>query len=750
MADEIINIPDQTFSTSKPPGGGQGIITEDQEEMQEASETPEKGYTNAMDALNAYHSLVNIAPELPETVLTQVAEKVIRDYDIDLTSTEDWRKKIEEIIQFAKMLVEIKTWGGDAVANVRYPLIAEGAINFNARAYPEIVKGKDVVKFAVAGADPDGKKAARADRVSQHMNYQIINEMVDWEEEEDKMLLVLPVMGVCFKKTYFDAVKQVNVSELVFPDELTVNYFAKNLETAGRITQRIELTKNDIVERIHSEVFTNFDIKSLGQPIIDDASKQSSNDEDAPHVFLEQHRWLDLDGDDYEEPYIVTVHRDTRKVVRICARYDLDGIETNSKGEIVRIEPVHYYTRFSFLPSIDGSFYCEGLGTLMLSMNCAVDDGVNQLLDAGSQANRPSGFLAAGIVLGNNRGGTSTQLKRGEWKTVENSGDDLRKGIVEAPLGRPSPVTLKMLDTLIAAGKNISMNASVLTEGGGANTPAATTLALIEQNLKPVSAVFKRIFRAHKSEFDKLVRLNRLYLSQDRYISVLDIPEADVKADYNSKDCNVYPILDPNNASDSLRIMKAQALMQMRGTGLNDDEINKRYLMALNIEDLDKVLPKEGEPDPIKEAQQKAAELAMGKLEAEINLINQQAATERVKQFTMLKGVDSDKAMLVLEAAETEMKLKESGTENLSGLNEGGKFIGEQEAAIAGQEQAKQQQEIHKADKAKAEADLAKKEAIAPIGEPGQGAPYNEKGMVSNNVENPGLPPENELMGEGM
>jgi chaperonin GroES len=740
---ELTETPDATFTTTKPPVGP-GVITQDQPAQTPEEISPATQYERAMDALNAYHAMLNIATELDESKLNQIAERVLRDYTIDMDSTADWRKRIDEIIKFAKLLVDVKTWGGDIVANVRFPMIAQGAINFNARAYPEIVKGKEVVKFAVAGADKQGLKAARANRVSQHMNYQVMNEMEEWEEEEDKMLLLLPVMGCAFKKTYYDAVKRRNVSELVFPDDLVVNYWAKNIETAMRITQIIRLTRNEIVERINAEVFLGIDVKILGQPIADEKDKSSGTDEDAPHTFLEQHRWLDLDGDGYDEPYIVTVHKDTRRIVRIAARYDLDGIESNNDGEIVRIEPVHYYTRFPFMPSIDGGFYCEGFGTLMFSMNNAVDDGVNQLLDAGSALNRPSGFIASGVNLGRGRGGTSIQLKRGEWKTVQNSGDDLRKGIVEAPVPQPSPVTLKMLDTLINVGKELTMSAAILSgESPGANVPAATTLALIEQGLKPISGVFKRIFRAHKSEFDKLVRLNRLYLADEDYKRVLDDPEA-TKDDYNSKDCDVYPILDPNNASDSLRIMKAQALMQMKGQGFNDEEINRRYVEALNVENVDKILPEEGAQDPAKDAQAQMAQLAMKKLEADINLTNEQAATQRVDQFVKLKGVDFDKAMLILKAAQTNITMnKDQKNAELKGLEVQGKFLGSE--ATPGATGSGASPRLWSPGPGSSPAPSTT-EAEQPSAATTQG-PYVEKGMRSNNLENAGMPAE---IGEGV
>jgi hypothetical protein len=257
---------------------------------------------SAMDRLNAQLSMINIADGMKEDELRKIGNRVVDDFKIDKDSRVDWEKDYEEIKKVALLTVEKKTWAGKPVSNVKYPLVMTASIHFSSRAYPEIVKGKDVCKCAVVGRDLNGMKAAAASRVSSHMSYQLLYEM-DWEQELDQLLTSLPILGVMFKKTYRCGVSEKNVSELIFPENLVVNYWCKDLDTASRVTHIIELTKNDIVERINSGVFLDVDIDNLGDPdpnSVDggsDKNQISYNDDDAPHIFLEQHRWLDLDED---------------------------------------------------------------------------------------------------------------------------------------------------------------------------------------------------------------------------------------------------------------------------------------------------------------------------------------------------------------------------------------------------------------------------------------------------------------------
>jgi chaperonin GroES len=434
--------------------------------------------------------------------------------------------------------------------------------------------------------------------------------------------MTLPIVGCAFRKTYRDALESRNASEMVPAENIIIPYFAKTLEKAPRITEFIDtITPNMIIERIRSGQWIDF---RPGQAVTvkeGDENKQNSQDKDQPHVFLEQHRWWDLDEDGYQEPYIVTVHLDTKQVVRITARYDSDGVQRNAKGEVIRITPVHHYTRYLFLPAFDGGVYGMGFGELIGRLNQIINTVCNQLLDAGALQNGPPGFIGKGAKnLNKDR---MLRLKPRQWYYVDITGDDIRKSLIPLPVGEPSDVLFKLLGTLIEVAKEIASNVDLL--GGNqpqANVPATTTLALIEQGLKVFSDIYKRIHRSLKSEFKKIIRLNKLHLTEEEYQKVVDDPEAKL-SDYYDKDLHIVPISDEADLTDMQRITKAQALKETMGEGADDREILRRYYEALEIEEIDKLLPQDAPPDPKlqvmqAEIQLKQAEVQLRQVEAEI------------------------------------------------------------------------------------------------------------------------------------
>jgi chaperonin GroES len=579
------------------------------------------GQRTIADQLNALTRERNIAAseDVSEEVLKEIGETVSVGYEIDEKSREKWMEANEKIFQLAEQLGGDKTYMGEKVADVKYPIIATASVQFSARALPNMVKGADVVKCQVVGSDPQGKKAARGKRVKQHMSYQVLEQMDGWEEEMDQLLMSMALVGCEFKKTYRDPVTKKNVSELVLAQDLVVNYHAKSLEKAPRITHIIELYPNEVEERIRAGSFLEHDYKTLTRGTKNNDETENNEDEDCPIVYLEQHTWYDLDEDGYKEPYIITIHKENRQVVRMVARWDVEGLEMDEEGNILRIKPVHYFTQFPFLPAFDAGFYKMGFGALLAPLTNTVNTTINQLLDAGTLANRQGGFIGSGVKIG--RTG-SLYFKQGEWKTIKAMGDDLRKNIFPLPVKEPSSVLFSLLGLMLEASKELASQADVLTgEHPKGNVPATTTLALIEQGLKVFSAIYKRIYRSLKSEFKKIRRLNELYLTDEEYNAVIDFtrvvemvdPEtgqpvkvrqqviASAKADYGAKDMDIIPVSGAADVSDTQRIMKSSALLEMRGQGLNDDEINRRHLEALGIDDIESILPEGGverQPDP--------------------------------------------------------------------------------------------------------------------------------------------------------
>jgi chaperonin GroES len=558
---------------------------------------------DVLDQMDKMLNSRNFAYEMSPDDLNSLGQRVIDEYKIDKDSRSEWEEMNRFAIDLATQVIEKKSEPFDGAANIKFPTLSMAAVQFAARAYPQLLQGANIVKGKVVGDDPEGKKASRADRVGAHMNYQILEQMPNWEDETDGLLVALPIEGCEFKKTYYNAQERVNISEWCRPTEVVINYNCKNFDKVPRITHIIKLTPNEITERVRAGVFLELDEFQHAPKVDAEEDTHDIRDEDAPHTFYEQHRFWDLDGDGYKEPIIATVHRDSQKVVRVLPRFDMDGIWVNmATGQVQRIKPVNYFTRFLFMPSPDGGVYGMGFGKLLGPINTSINMTLNQIHDAGTLANTQGGFIGRSFAGGRGRQGGELEFAMGEFKQVNYAGDDIRKSIMPLPFKGPDQTLFAVLGLLVDAGEKLgSVTDPIMGEASGANTPATTTLALIEQGSKVFSAVFKRLHRAFKYEFRKLYRLNKLFLDAVEYVTVLDELEAVSRIDYATEDCDIIPVSDPNMVSDAQQMIKAEVLKGFLGAGLNDDEIMRRALEAMRIPDIDKLIPKEPkqpEPDP--------------------------------------------------------------------------------------------------------------------------------------------------------
>lgn len=209
--------------------------------------------------------LDNVAEKLSKEKLIEIGAKVVAGYESDLKSRAPWEKDLEKWTKLALQVVEDKTFPWRNAANVKYPLVSTACMQFNARAYPTLVPSDgQIVKCRVIGADPAGEKAQRAWRVSRHMSWQCMEEMEDWDENMDKLLLILPITGTVFKKIYFDNSKQRNESKLIMPTDLVVNYWTKDLNTSERVTEVFFMSKRLVEERKREGLYLNN--VNLGDP----------------------------------------------------------------------------------------------------------------------------------------------------------------------------------------------------------------------------------------------------------------------------------------------------------------------------------------------------------------------------------------------------------------------------------------------------------------------------------------------------
>jgi len=556
-----------------------------------------------LDAINA----PNLVPLLAESDVSRIGSDAVAEYQIDLGTCEDFHARYDRAMDTAMQVKKAKTFPWPNASNVVYPLLTTSCIQFQARALPAIIDGGQVAKGRVMGPDPEGTKAQRAKRVGDHMTWQFLNDVPGWEEDTDKLLLQLPIVGCVFRKTYRDSIRNQNNSETVSAKDFVVNYKTVSLDKAPRFTH---------VQRYYPHEIEAFIRAGEWNKVPYDGEDGSD-----PHSLVEiyeQHRLIDMDGDGLPEPYVVTLTPEGA-VARIVACFDLDGIYVvgpvlngqqrlsdlmaDDRAEmafdglkVVRIERREYFTKYGFIPAPDGSFYDIGFGTLTDNLGAAVNTIINQLIDAGTLANMQGGFLAGGTKI---RGG-NMRFTPGEWKRVEGATvGPLRDNILPLQLPGPNATLFQLLGMLIEAVQNITSVSDILSGNQDTQTAPTTALALIEQGQKVFTAIYQRIHRSLGGEIKIMRALNRDYLDEEEYFALNDEAQTIGKADYEDRDMDVIPVSDPRAINDRVKMAKAEILLQDTGNPMvNQGEILKRRYEAAGIEDTKTLLEVEAPPPP--------------------------------------------------------------------------------------------------------------------------------------------------------
>jgi len=558
----------------------------------------------------------DISELLTTDQLSALGMKAVEDWNRDKGSNQTWRDLAEKALKSAAQdNGDPKNFPWDNASRVNYPILTVAAQQFASRAYPAIVRGDEAVGVKVVGGSldqppPDAPpelveqsakmaqlralKDARAKRVKTWMNYHLFYGMDDWEEGVDTLLNTLPIIGMAFKKIYFDPHRGV-CSDYVNALHLTVPPETISLDRCPRVTQDYTLYPYEIAARQASGVFREVDILPEG------------DDDQAERVILEQHRLEDLDEDGVAEPYIITVDVASTQVLRIEAAFG-DGDIARSKidpEKVVHVRRWMPFVAFPFMPDPEGKFYGIGFGQLLAPLNAVINTTINQLMDAGTAASAGGGFISGGLRLQGAGQTTTLRFAPGEFKYVQGTGQDIRQAVWERTVPQPSPVLYQLLDLVLGAAKEIASIKDVLAGNTPATAPVGTTLALIDQGLQHFTALYKRVYRSMRAEFKAIYECQGKWGVPEEYMSVLDDPDADLRTDFSAKSDDIVPVSDPSVVTQAQALAKAQVVMQVAGQFqgiVSPQEAVMRIFEAAGIENPDQLLvppPKEPPPEMV-------------------------------------------------------------------------------------------------------------------------------------------------------
>jgi len=541
--------------------------------------------------------------------LERIGALVWESYDKDKRSRAKWERRSEAGMNLAMQVAEVKTFPWHNCANIKFPLVTVASLQYHAMAFPVLVDPPDVVQYRVIGPHAKSEVVERAYRVGAHMSYQRIEEDRPWMGLHDRLILNNSIIGTTFKKSWMSPERGYPVSETVLAKDLVMDYYAKSVESCLCKTQIIPLHRNEIYERCVAKLFRDVRQEAwfaapakVPSPDMQGAKQNQRQgtsepvaDELTPFTCLEQHRWMDLDGDGYMEPYVVTIEYNSKCVLRLVARTEWDDVEQDG-GKILRIRSTEYFTKYGFIPSPDGGIYDVGFGILLGPLNESTNSIINQMVDAGTMRLTAGGFLGRGAKI---RGGVY-QFSPFAWTRVDSTGDDLSKSMVPMPKPEMAPEMFQLLSLIINYTNRISgANDTMVGENPGQNTPAETHRRMAEQGARIYSSIFKRHWECMQEEFRKLYILNAMHLPQKKSFGSKE--GWIMREDYLGDPSDIAPVADPNITSDHMKQVQAQMLKQAAYTtqGYDLEKVERRYLKAFKVDGIDEIYKGPGKVPPL-------------------------------------------------------------------------------------------------------------------------------------------------------
>jgi len=548
-----------------------------------------------------YDHDANIAEVLPENILGEISSDLREKYEDDLESSSQWREAYTKGLDLLGINYQERTQPFQGASGVTHPLISESVTQFQAQAYKELLPSGGPVRTQVMGAQTP-EREAQAVRVKDFMNYQITEMMEEFDPDMDQMLFYLPLSGSTFKKVYFDGPRDRAVSKFIGAEDLIIPYTATDLTTAPRVTHVLRMDENELRKMQVAQVFRDVELSTSDledDPVRDKIDKiegVSKSYSDDVYSILEMHVNLDIEGfEDTDQegeptgiklPYIVTLDHGSGDILSIRRNYDADDAFKRKR---------QYFVHYKFLPGL--GFYGFGLIHMIGGLGRAATSILRQLIDAGTLANLPSGFKARGIRIRND----DEPLSPGEFRDIDAPGGDIRGSIIPLPFKEPSATLAQLLGSLIEGGRRFISIADQQVSNMSQDMPVGTTVALLERGMKVMSAIHKRLHYAQKTEFRLLARIFAENLPPSYPYEVAGAP-SEVKAEDFDARVDILPVSDPNIFSMAQRVTLAQTQLQLAQSNPqlhNLQAAYRRMYQALEVQNIDEILPNPPQPEPM-------------------------------------------------------------------------------------------------------------------------------------------------------
>ena len=534
----------------------------------------------------------NLAEEVEDRVSSSISSDLLEQYEANKDGRKDWADTYRTGLELLGFKYEERSEPFRGATGVTHPLLAEAVTQFQAQAFGELLPAGGPVNTQILGKI-DPKVEAQAERVRTYMNYQITSVMKEYTPEFDQMLFYLPLAGSTFKKVYYDEFLGRAVSKFVPAEQLVVPYTATDLETAENVTHVIQISENELRKKQVAGFYVDVDVEaSQSDPSglreeMDEISGIEPSRLDSEVTLLECHVDLDLEGfEDMGEdgeptgiklPYVVTVSEDDGTVLSIRRNYKPDD-ENRKKNQ--------YFVHFKFLPGF--GFYGLGLIHMIGGLSRTATAALRQLIDAGTLSNLPAGFKTRGLRIRND----DEPLSPGEFRDVDSPGGAIRDSLMLLPYKGADQTLFQLMGFCVEAGQRFAAVSNLQVGDGNQQAAVGTTIAMLEQGAKVMSAIHKRLHHAQKDEFALLAKVFGESLPEEYPYNVVGA-ERTVKAEDFDERVDVVPVSDPNIFSMSQRVTLAQTELQLAQSAPelhNMYEAFRRMYKAIGVKDVDSIL----------------------------------------------------------------------------------------------------------------------------------------------------------------
>jgi len=543
----------------------------------------------------------NLAEHLPDSVLGTLGSDLYQDFQEYNNSRKDWERAYKEGLDLLGFKYDKRTEPFSGASGATHPVLAEAVTQFQALAYKELLPAEGPVRTQVMGS-PTPEKEQQSKRVKNFMNYQLMDQMKEYEPEFDQMLFYLPLAGSSFKKVYYDELLGRAVSKFVPADDLVVPYSATSLDDAEAIIHRIKISGNELRKQQVAGFYRDIELTSgtdneseVEKEEMELEGRTKSGREDDVFTILEYHINLDLEGfedvgEDLEPtgiklPYIVTLEESSRSILSIKRNYEVDDPKKTK---------INYFVHFKFLPGL--GFYGFGLIHMIGGLSRTATAALRQLLDAGTLSNLPAGFKQRGIRIRDD----AQSIQPGEFRDVDAPGGNIRDSFMMLPFKEPSQTLLQLMGVVVNAGQRFASIADMQVGDGNQQAAVGTTVALLERGSRTMSAIHKRIYSSLKNEFKLLARVFKLYLPEEYPYDVVGGERTIKQSDFDDR-VDILPVADPNIFSQTQRISLAQTELQLATSNPqihNQYEVYRNMYEALGVKDIDKILIRPQPPQP--------------------------------------------------------------------------------------------------------------------------------------------------------